>query len=92
MNKRSFGLAGQTREELIKRFLGRKSGQTGSVPSLSGQTAIPEAFQRFDRFPGYEKLLVPQAAAKRLGLANPFFKVTRRRGRCDDADRWPRFH
>lgn len=36
---------------------------------------IPEAFYRFDRFPGYEKILVPQTAARRLGIPNPFFKV-----------------
>jgi 8-amino-7-oxononanoate synthase len=34
---------------------------------------VPEAFTRFDRFPGYEKMLVPKAAADRLGLRNPFF-------------------
>lgn len=75
MSKRAFGLAGQTREELIRRFLGRKTGQAGSLPAVSGQAGIPEAFHRFDRFPGYEKLLVPQVAAKRLGVVNPFFKV-----------------
>lgn len=80
MSKNTFGLVGQAREELVKRFLGRKVGQeTGevSVPAAAqaGQREIPEAFCRFDRFPGYERLLVPQAAAKRLGLANPFFKV-----------------
>ncbi|MCX8146185.1 MAG: aminotransferase class I/II-fold pyridoxal phosphate-dependent enzyme [Azovibrio sp.] len=34
---------------------------------------VPEAFTRFDRHPGYEKMLVPKAAADRLGLRNPFF-------------------
>lgn len=78
--QQSFGLVGQAREQLVKRFLGRKSAQdagVGNVPpqGLARRTEVPEAFCRFDRHPGYEKLLVPQAAAARLGVANPFFKV-----------------
>jgi 8-amino-7-oxononanoate synthase len=75
MSKRSFGLAGQPREELVRRFLGRKTGQPTIAPSVLGHKGVPEAFHRFDRFPGYEKVLVPQVAAKRIGLANPFFRV-----------------
>lgn len=72
------GLVGQARDQLVKRFLGRRPVQDGgTVPptGLAGQAEIPEAFYRFDRHPGYEKLLVPQAAAARLGVANPFFKA-----------------
>jgi 8-amino-7-oxononanoate synthase len=75
MNKRTFGLAGQARDELVRRFLGRSVGQPSGGPVMAGHSAVPEAFSRFDRFPGYEKVLVPQVAAKRLGLANPFFKL-----------------
>lgn len=79
-----FGLSGQAKDELIRKILSRK-GKT--QPDSDDVTAapephhegtakkIPDAFCRFDRFPGYERLLVPQAAAKRLGLDNPFFKV-----------------
>lgn len=79
-----FGLSGQTKDDLIKRFLNRKAGVGNAPESALDQAAmrarasakgIPEAFYRFDRFPGYEKLLVPQAAARRLGIENPFFKV-----------------
>ncbi len=81
MSKNTFGLVDKARDELVKRFLGRKmADQERDAPRAIPQPGdswrnIPEAFYRFDRFPGYEKLLVPQAAARRLGLANPFFKV-----------------
>ncbi len=75
-----FGLVDKTRDELVKRFLGRKvvgQGVAQPAPAQLGDkwSYIPDVFHRFDRFPGYEKLLVPQAAATRLGLANPFFKM-----------------
>ncbi|HJV25546.1 MAG TPA: aminotransferase class I/II-fold pyridoxal phosphate-dependent enzyme [Aromatoleum sp.] len=79
MSKQNFGLVGQARDELVKRFLGRKNTQAPSPEGLQAATAgypeIPESFYRFDRFPGYEKLLVPQAAARRFGIENPFFKM-----------------
>jgi 8-amino-7-oxononanoate synthase len=82
-NKGLFGLSEQTKEELIKKVLSRKGAKP---PAPEGRNAplaatgraaksIPEEFTRFDRFPNYEKLLVPQAAAKRFGLDNPYFKV-----------------
>lgn len=76
MTKTSLGL--KAKQQLIKRFLGKKVGADGAVPqtatarSLSHAT-VPEVFTRFDRHPGYEKMLVPKAAADRLGLRNPFF-------------------
>lgn len=81
MSKNTFGLVDKARDELVKRFLVRKAEEhvTEASPSPAQQRsqwgAVPEAFHRFDRFPGYEKLLVPQAAASRLGLVNPFFKA-----------------
>lgn len=82
MNKTN--LTQKTKAQLIDRILGKKV----SVPSSDNWTAsaassvrantaaaIPEAFTRFDRHPGYEKMLVPKAVSERLGLANPFFRV-----------------
>lgn len=71
-------LALKTKNQLIERFLGKKvgAGETAPVtPTLrvTARTYVPEAFTRFDRHPGYEKMLVPKAAAERLGLRNPFF-------------------
>jgi 8-amino-7-oxononanoate synthase len=81
MSKGKFGLSGRTRDELIQRFLHRDEEAPGATEeSAAGRararsSSVPDAFCRFDRFPGYERLLVPQAAGKRLGLANPFFRV-----------------
>lgn len=81
MSKDTFGLVDKARDELVKRFLRRKSADHGvaaaptAQQSVSKWNKIPDAFYRFDRFPGYEKLLIPLAAASRLGLANPFFKT-----------------
>lgn len=81
MNKDTFGLVDKARDELVKRFLRRKTADHSSAvapaasPVGSKWRNIPDTFYRFDRFPGYEKLLIPQAAASRLGLANPFFKT-----------------
>ncbi|HEX9473851.1 MAG TPA: aminotransferase class I/II-fold pyridoxal phosphate-dependent enzyme [Steroidobacteraceae bacterium] len=80
MTSKRYGLVDKARDELVRRFLDRKSAEhTAQVPSPAVQTGskwlnIPEAYCRFDRFPGYERLLVPRVAADRLGLDNPFFK------------------
>lgn len=77
---RKLNLSVMTKTRLIERFLGKKvdAGGTAAVlPSSRGasRSAVPDAFARFDRHPGYEKLLVSKAAADRLGLANPFFRI-----------------
>ena len=74
MNKSSFGM--KSKNQLIERFLGKKSGTDLSTVASSrtmSQLSVPEAFTRFDCHPGYEKLIVPQIAAGQLGLRNPFF-------------------
>jgi 8-amino-7-oxononanoate synthase len=76
MTHSSLGL--KAKQQLIDRFLGKKAGagetaRAAVMPSLRPHAAVPEAFTRFDRHPLYEKLLVPRAAADRLGLKNPFF-------------------
>lgn len=80
MSKSSFGLMDKARDELAKRFLVRKN----RVETLADKALIapyptahweqvPDTFCRFDRHPGYERILLPELAAKRLGLVNPFF-------------------
>lgn len=76
MTKSSLGL--KAKQQLIERFLGKKVGAgdtTAALPTFRAmhRSSVPEAFTRFDRHPGYEKMLVPKAAADRLGLRNPFF-------------------
>ena len=62
--------------KLIDRILGKKAeaaqgaALASPVPIVS---KVSKDFTRFDRFPGYEKMFVPKAAAERFGLANPFF-------------------
>lgn len=75
-------LAQKAKDHLINRILGRKAlsyGVDGNQGMPTAQTVlhpqIPEAYTRFDRLLGYQKMLIPKAAADRFGLANPFFLV-----------------
>ena len=68
----------KAKHQLIERFMGRKLGADGVTPRPPDGRAlrpssVPEAFTRFDRHPGYEKILVSKAAGERLGLSNPYF-------------------
>lgn len=78
MTKQSFGLVGSAKEQLVKRFLARRDNQTEVTEREQGAAAktiaVSEKFCRFDKFPGYEKLVIPQVTAKKLGIKNPFFK------------------
>jgi len=77
VTKQNFGLVGNAKEKLVKRFLTRRDNlpeTTGTLRSTVNLTQIPEKFCRFDKFPGYEKVALPQAAARKLGIENPFFK------------------
>lgn len=62
--------------KLIDRILGKKAeaaqGAASALP-VPVISKVSKDFTRFDRFPGYEKMLVPKAAAERFGLVNPFF-------------------
>ncbi|QBJ78597.1 aminotransferase class I/II-fold pyridoxal phosphate-dependent enzyme [Aquitalea sp. USM4] len=71
-------LVQKTKVQLIDRILGKKASSRGPGLPLerkAGSVVIPEAHTRFDRHPAYEQMLVPKAAADKLGLDNPFFKV-----------------
>ena len=74
----SSGLGSKAKAQLIERFLGKKVGAERAgvgAPTVHAvsRSNVPEAFTRFDRHPGYEKMLVPKVAANRLGVRNPFF-------------------
>lgn len=69
-----------SKTRLIERIIGKKAGggeAPASFPASAAraQKAVPEAFTRFDRHPGYEKMLLTKAVAERFGVDNPFFKV-----------------
>lgn len=71
-------LTQKNKKQLINRILGRKTNKHSATKlplSHKTHTSIPDAFTRFDRHPGYEKMLIPKAASERLGLTNPFFRV-----------------
>ncbi|MEF8686872.1 UNVERIFIED_CONTAM: aminotransferase class I/II-fold pyridoxal phosphate-dependent enzyme [Comamonas sp. A-3] len=71
-------LAQQAKTQLIDRILGRKasaSQQPVAGARLAPRSSVDPALTRFDRHPGYEKMLVPKAVADRLGLDNPFFRI-----------------
>jgi 8-amino-7-oxononanoate synthase len=73
-------LTKQTKMQLIDRILGNKGRATGKEADMratpkTSYPAIPENLSRFDRHPGYEKVMVPMTAAKRFGITNPFFRV-----------------
>jgi 8-amino-7-oxononanoate synthase len=68
----------KAKNQLIERFMGRKLGADSVTPRppdgrVMPASNVPEAFARFDRHPGYEKILVSKAAGERLGLRNPYF-------------------
>ena len=79
MSKQNFGLVGNAKEQLVKRFLARRNSQPDAAATLLRSTGniaqIPDKFCRFDNFPGYEKVALPQAAARKLGIENPYFKT-----------------
>jgi 8-amino-7-oxononanoate synthase len=73
-------LAQNTKSQLIDRILGSKAEESGRRQALPVSRnklhpSVPENFTRFDRHPGFEKILVPKTVSKRLGLANPFFRA-----------------
>lgn len=78
MSKQGFGLVGSAKEQLVKRFRARIDSKPDAVeiaPFASGASHISDKFCRFDKFPGYEKVVLPQVTARRLGIENPYFKT-----------------
>jgi 8-amino-7-oxononanoate synthase len=73
-----FGLTTSAKEDLISKFLqkGKATSADSGVATRSRPQAkaIPDSFCRFEKFPGYEKILLSQFAAQRFGLENPFFR------------------
>ena len=79
MTKHNLGLVGLAREQLIRKFRDRRgtSDQLANVEIPKARDAlrnIPERFCRFDKNPEYEKILLHQSGARKLGVENPFFK------------------
>jgi 8-amino-7-oxononanoate synthase len=79
VGKNTYGLMDKARDELAKRYLERKARQEHAevIPVANHPTAqtveVSDVFCRFDRHPGYERLMLQRMAGDRLGLSNPFF-------------------
>lgn len=79
MSKSPFTL--KAKSQLINRVLGRKTHTAEAdhdsaehrLTAPQARSRLPDSLTRFDRFPGYEKMLVSKATADRFGLRNPFF-------------------
>ena len=79
------GLGQLARSRLLDRLRNPATGDAAAAPAdaaaarlrpaPAGGKAIPDTFCRFDTHPAYERLLVSQTAARRFGVANPFFRV-----------------
>ena len=72
------GLSGKNKQDLISRFVGGRSKSEGSrAPAADKRSRqkVPAEYTRFDAFPGYQQVLIPQTASRRLGLENPFFRA-----------------
>jgi 8-amino-7-oxononanoate synthase len=78
-------LSADQKRLLLKRLLQEKAATSASASAsvttasatMPGPTTpdIPEAFQRFDQLPGYVALREQAEGLRRMGMANPFFKV-----------------
>ena len=67
-------LRNRLRDRLRKHLPGAQP-DSAKLAELSPAANVPEEFTRFDRHPAYEKLRVSETAARRLGIANPFFRL-----------------
>lgn len=70
----------KVKKKLIDRFRTKKIDESGGIsPSPASRTVppveTPEEFTSFDHHPGYERIVVHQKMAGRLGVRNPFFQL-----------------
>jgi 8-amino-7-oxononanoate synthase len=76
-----FGLKENIKEQLIKQALERRIREADRKDRRNNGNAtlvrsdIPERFYSFREHPGYQQLCIVREGAKRLGVANPFFKA-----------------
>lgn len=73
------GIAQLARSKLLDRLRNTRPVTAPTERLRNASTArgadTPDALCRFDSYPAYEKLLISQAAARRVGVGNPFFLV-----------------
>lgn len=75
------GLSGGIKQRLIQQALERRRNGAGDSNGATLEQAqqaalkVPEAFYRFDLYPGYQQMEFLQQSAARMGLGNPFFRL-----------------
>ena len=73
------GIAAVARKRLLERL--RSHGEAEAPPPAQAPATapsaakVPDAWCRFETLPAYQRLLASQAAARRIGVENPFFRV-----------------
>ncbi len=75
---RPAGLAALARGRLLQRLRGQADTAGPAARLHAAQDPhpqVPAAWCRFESHPAYERLLVSQAAARRMDVDNPFFRV-----------------
>lgn len=75
------GLSAQIKDKLIQVTLERRLQQAQQTPQAPSQRlfsqsmdSVPDAYYRFDKYPGYQQIRIINDGAQRLGLTSPFFK------------------
>lgn len=78
-----FGLSDKIKEQLASQMLEKhrkkleREAEQLEKPRES-RDAIPEAFYRFDKMPGYQEIRVIEEGGRQLGIDSPFFKTHER--------------
>jgi 8-amino-7-oxononanoate synthase len=75
-----FGLSGSDKQRIIDRIRNRNrndktSGTAFSHKLVTKTEEIPEEYYRLEHLPGLKQLQIQLAAADKLGIANPFFRM-----------------
>ena len=73
-------LSGHLKDKLIQQALERRLKKSAPTEqrlfnTLPERTAIPESWQRFDQFSGYQQLKIIAQGGAQLGISSPFFRV-----------------
>jgi len=71
------GLGEPLKDQLVRHVLEQRTRNTGEAPApaLPPGKPVPEAHWQFDQHPGYLQVRLVREGAKRLGIADPFFRV-----------------
>ena len=76
------GLGEQVKEQLVRHVMEQRTRRTDEARSEGAEAApppagkpVPEALWKFDQHPGYLQVKLVREGARRLDIADPFFRV-----------------